>query len=218
MKKIYLTITMAAALLLATNTQAQLIIKGGANFTNYFTENNSGDQFDFDGKVGYHVGITGEAMIGKILGFETGVIMDSRGAKNGSSNAFGSYEVDFNPIYATVPLNLKLKPALGDLKLFVTAGPYVSIGVLGKVMSEGSFAGFSGEDERDIKWGDDESDDDLRRFDYGMSLGGGIQLSSLILGVEYSYGLANIAADQSNDNTMQNRMMRFSVGFLLGGE
>lgn len=219
MKKIYLAISFTAAFLFcATITQAQIIIKGGANFTNYFTENNAGEAFDYSGKVGYHVGITAETKMAEVLGLETGVILDTRGARNGSNSAFGSYEQDLNPIYATIPFNLKLKPAVGDLKLFVTAGPYVSIGLLGTIKQSGTFGGFSGEEERDIRWGDDEDDDDLRRFDYGLSVGGGIQLSTLVLGVEYSYGLANIAPNREDDNKMQNRMMRFSVGFLLNGE
>lgn len=141
----------------------------------------------------------------------------TKGAKDGASNAFASYEQDLNPFYATVPLHLKLRAGLGENNLFFYVGPYVSIGVAGKFKANGSLFGGTASEERDIKWGDGNNDD-LRRFDYGASIGGGIEISKILLGVEYSYGLANLAPDTDDGNKMQNRMVRFSVGFILGGE
>ena len=215
MKNIKKTIAILFCVFAIQNVQAQLILKGGVNFTNYFTENNANDAFDYSGKTGFHIGLLSESKVNDGLGFETGILIDTRGARDGSSNAFSSYEQDLNPYYATIPINLKLRLPMGDNSLFIYGGPYMSIGVAGKLKSNGTLFGSSANEEREIKWGD-TNNDDLKRFDYGFSVGGGIEINNIVLGVDYGYGLANIAPNTDDGNKIQNRMVRFSAGFILG--
>jgi hypothetical protein len=59
----------------------------------------------------------------------------------------------------------------------------------------------------------------LKRFDYGLNLGGGVDFGKLMVKVNYGYGLAKINSTQS-DNTANDknkfRTWSVSLGIPLG--
>jgi hypothetical protein len=66
-----------------------------------------------------------------------------------------------------------------------------------------------------IKWGS-ESQNDLRRLDFGLTIGAGIQIKSLEIGISYDLGLSNMAPDDYNYSTIiKSRVLAVSIGYLL---
>ena len=62
---------------------------------------------------------------------------------------------------------------------------------------------------------EDASYDKLKRFDYGVNVGGGFDLGSVILKANYALGMAKINSTQSNnstDNKNKYRTISVSIG------
>ena len=55
----------------------------------------------------------------------------------------------------------------------------------------------------------------VRRFDYGLNGVAGIEGKSLILGVNYGYGLAKLqsGSNSGEDNNNKHRLLSFTLGF-----
>ena len=108
--------------------------------------------------------------------------------------------VDFSVNYVEIPLNLAYKYDLGVVKLFGQAGPYAGVGVSAKMKS--------GSEEETFDFGSDP--DQLKRIDYGVNFGAGVEIKKLIIGVNYGLGLANMSND--TDETMKNGVLSVSAG------
>jgi outer membrane protein W len=93
-------------------------------------------------------------------------------------------------------------------------GPYVGIGLSGKMKGEVSIDGETTSQEIDIEWGSDIASSDLKRMDFGLIIGAGVELNSIQIGLNYSLGLANISP-QTNVK-IRNRVLGISVGYRFG--
>ena len=68
-----------------------------------------------------------------------------------------------------------------------------------------------GVQKKDLKFGSDA--DELKLFDYGLTLGGGVQMGNLKLGLNYNMGLQDIK--NTNAEELKNRMVNlYAVIFL----
>jgi hypothetical protein len=128
-------------------------------------------------------------------------------------------------LYIELPLNLVVKVPLDkSTGLFFNAGPYVAIGVGGKSKTTSQFGPLYSSSTRSIQFSNDDpftsQQDDaaynkLKRFDFGMNLGGGFQFSHLLLKVNYGLGFAKINSTESN-NTVNDKNKYRTVSFSLG--
>lgn len=118
--------------------------------------------------------------------------------------SLGSYYVD-------IPLNFKAAFEMGDAKIYGAAGPFVGIGLSGKMKTKMTGAGLDTDETEDIEWDSDVEEDDFKRLDYGVSVGAGIELSDLQIGLFYNLGLANISSYTDDGATIQNRGLILSV-------
>ena len=112
--------------------------------------------------------------------------------------------------------------------LFFHAGPYAAIGIAGKSKAESKVLGVTGTSESDIKFSnddpftseqDDAAYDKLKRFDFGLNIGGGFDLGKLIIKANYGFGLTKINSTQSNnsvDDKNKYRTVSISLGIPLG--
>ena len=89
-------------------------------------------------------------------------------------------------------------------------GPYVGIGLSGKMKGEVSIDGETTSQEIDIEWGSD-IDSDFKRMDFGLIVGTGVELNSIQIGLNYSLGLANILPQ--NNVKFRNRVLGISFGY-----
>ena len=134
----------------------------------------------------------------------------------------------FNPIYIQVPLNLVVKiPTNKSSNFFFYGGVYAAAGIGGKSSSETKLGLLTTSSSSSIKFSNDnpftsQQDDaaynKLKRFDFGVNIGGGLQLDKLILKANYSLGLTKINSTESNNNANDKnkyRTISLSIGFAI---
>ncbi|MEP6616949.1 MAG: outer membrane beta-barrel protein, partial [Ginsengibacter sp.] len=134
----------------------------------------------------------------------------------------------FNPLYVEVPLNLVVRvPLEKKINLFFHAGPYAAIGIAGKSKTESKIFGLAGSSESDIQFSNDnpltsQQEDagynKLKRFDFGLNLGGGLDLKKVLIKLNYGFGLTKINSTQSNnssDDKNKYRTASISLGIPL---
>ncbi len=212
------------------STKAQTYIQGGANFAN-ITNTNDGQTEENGVLTTFNAGFLSRFGLSSIIDLESGVLLSGRGSKaetyfNGGNDYV---KTKFNPLYIEVPLNLVFKvPFDKGLGLFFNAGPYVAVGVAGKSKVESKIGVLSSTSSNSIKFSNDDpftsQQDDaaynkLKRFDYGVNIGTGVEFKHLLLKANYGLGLAKINSTESNnsaDDKNKFRTLSISVGFPLG--
>lgn len=185
-------------------------VKAGLNLANMSFKENSGSSIDNKMILGFHIGATAEFPIQDMYSFETGLLLTSKGTKVSSTYSGVKYETTFKPIYLEVPLTAKGNFEVSGKKVYGIFGPYLGVGIGGKIKTEGSSS-----NSESIKWGSGSSNT-LKRLDYGLTIGGGIDIETIQVGISYGLGLANIASESSDGVKIHNRVFQISVGYKLG--
>ena len=230
MKKILIVSAFTIAVL--ANAKAQLYIQGGVNLAN-ITKTTSGQTEDNNMLTTFNAGILDRFGLSKVVDLESGLLFTGKGSKAETvySTGLGTTDVltKFNPLYLEVPLNLVVRvPVKGIHGLFFHAGPYAAIGVAGKSTTDTKTIGATSHSENDIQYANDNpftsrqedaSYYKLKRFDFGLNAGGGLDVGKLILKVNYGYGLTKINSTESNnasDDKNKYRTLSFSLGLPIG--
>jgi hypothetical protein len=232
MKKVFLTFTLLTSIAVAT--QAQVYVQGGLNLAN-ITKTTDGQTEKNNMLPSFNAGILGRLEVADMFNLESGVLLTGRGSKAETYFNSGNYtKAKFNPLYIEVPLNAVVKIPFDSKKstgsnVFFHAGPYAAVGIAGKSTRETSTFGIISKSSSNIKFSNDdpftpdqEEDagyDRLKRFDFGLNFGGGVQFGKVILKANYGLGLTKINSTQSNNNADDKnkyRTLSFSVGFPLG--
>lgn len=222
MKKLTNLLIVVLLFTMATESFAQRVgIKAGANMSNMLVKDDD-DTYsdDFKMKPGFLVGAVCEIPISDVIFFEPGLLLTTKGYKYSDSETIFGVTVDveqnIGTYYIDIPLNFKAAFEMGDAKIYGAAGPFVGIGLSGKMNSKMSGAGLDTDETEDIKWGSDAEEDDFKRLDYGVSIGAGVELSALQIGLFYNLGLANISSYTDEGSTIQNRGLGLSVAWFFG--
>ena len=229
MKKLF-----AAAFVFAmlTNAKAQVYIQGGVNLAN-ITKTTTGQTEDNNMLTSFNAGILGRFGLSKIVDLESGLLFTGKGSKAQTyytSSTTDNYVITkFNPYYIEVPLNVVVRVPLQKTHgLFFHAGPYAAIGVAGKSTTDQKIIGIASHSENNIQFANDNpftsrqedaSYYKLKRFDFGVNVGGGFDLGKLLLKVNYGYGLTKINSTESNnasDDKNKYLTVSFSVGVPIG--
>lgn len=215
-----------------TLAKSQVYLQGGVNLAN-ITQTKSGETQDNNLLTTVNAGILGRFNISKPIDLESGLMLQGRGAKANtyfSSSTNDNYvKSKFNPLYLEVPLNLILRiPFQKEMNIFFNAGPYAAMGIAGKSTSESKILGVTSTSSDNIKFSNDnpftsQQDDaaynKIKRFDFGLNFGGGLDLGKVLLKLNYGYGLTKINSTQSNngaDNKNKYRTLSLSLGIPLG--
>jgi outer membrane immunogenic protein len=163
-----------------------------------------GDGADGDSRSGFFVGANALFRLGTKIGFQPEVHYSQKGTRVNEDGINGTIALS----YIDVPLYLRFDvPTSGAVKPYLLAGPQVAIrsgctisgsGVSIECDEVSDFIGSEG--------------DGFKRFDYGLSFGGGIDfpVSGRIatLTARYGYGLGDIA----DASSARNRLLQFGVG------
>jgi hypothetical protein len=219
MKNLMKLLVLVIVFSLATETFAQKFwVKGGLNLSDMLVKDDDDTYSDeFKMKPGFHIGASAEFPINEMFSFETGLLLSTKGIKMSEEEDGDKYEAKLNLMYLDIPLNAKASFDIGGAKLYGTFGPYIGLGMHGKSKYEETYDGETETDEENIKWGSDE-DDDLKRFDFGLAAGAGVEIKSFQIGLTYALGLANISPDSDGGYKMNNRVLGISVGYKFGGK
>ncbi len=231
MKKLILVLTLTTTVALAT--KAQVYVQGGLNLAN-ITKTTDGQTEKNNILPSFNVGLMGRLPITSMFSLESGALLTGKGSKAETYFNSGNYtKARFNPLYIEVPLNAVVKIPLDSKgsngsNVFFHAGPYAAVGIAGKSTRETKFLGATTTSSSNIQFSNDdpltsEQDDanynKLKRFDFGLNFGGGVQFGKVILKANYGLGLTKINSTQSNNNADDKnkyRTLSFSVGIPLG--
>lgn len=232
MKMRFLLLTVLSGFIGMSGIHAQKgQLRAGINLANVsVTDNGSVD--DANSLTSFQVGFVGDlALPGNVLSIQPGILFTGKGSKiqRGTANENGYFKQTSNPMYIEVPVNLVFKVPMGtSSRFFAGAGPYLGVGIAGKNKTEGrTLLGTTYSSERDIEFSDDDpttlSEEEgvgfgvMKRFDYGLNATAGIEGNSIVLGVNYGYGLAKLQSGSNNneDNNNKHRVLSFTVGFKL---
>ncbi len=218
--KIFTKISMIAVIsLFCLQSNAQIFgLKAGLNLSNML-EKDDDNTYNSYYKMnpGFHIGATVDVPFNDFLSFESGLLLTTKGLKYEDEIRGVNVTEKSNLYYLDIPLTLK---AFHDyrrgLKIYGAIGPYIGVGLSGKFKVTVEYQGNEETAEKDVKWGSDEDEDDLKRLDMGLTFGGGVEINSITIGISGDLGLSNIFADQDFGVTSKNRVLKFSVGYRFG--
>ncbi len=111
--------------------------------------------------------------------------------------------------YLGIPLNLAYKYSFTEKSdFFIQAGPYLGYGLSGKLNPAGKVLIFSAEGG-------------LKRFDYGVGFGAGVEFGSLVASLNYQLGLMNLLEPMSSDfldlsdMKLKNKVFQISIAYMF---
>lgn len=188
----------------AIYAQDLIISAGGSYVTGVFKfgENSAGIDENFTG-FGFHGGASIEGLITgnrkQELIFSLGLFGDYKMASQKLSDEMKN---DANLLYANVPAHVFYRYKLRSRdKIYAGIGPYVAMGVTGTIMGD------------KVKWGNEPSENHLKRLDYGVSGKIGFRgYTGLDIAIQYDYGIPDVFILYKSQS-LKHRALRLSVGY-----
>lgn len=207
MKKLILITTLVFAL---TNALAQVNfgIQLGANFASQKWE--SDEDNDIKSKTGLVIGALAEIPFGSSINFRPELNFIQKGFKLDETGV----ELTETLNYIELSPNFVYNVPAGAGNVFFGLGPSFGFAVSGKFKLK-----VTGEEEEsgDIDFGNDEANDDLKGFDFGLNLLAGYKLAQgIFFSAGYNLGLANISLDE--DESIKNKGFSVKVGYMFGNK
>jgi hypothetical protein len=202
MKKVLLSILTFVTISFASEAQTRFGVKAGGNLANMAVAS-SGISLDTKSILAFHVGGTMEMDLSESVFLQPSLLYAQKGFgfSGGSSGITSEATARFN--YIELPVNVMYR--VTDF-LTIGAGPYAAYLLSGK--AKGTTAGQSYEDDLDLT--------ESNRLDAGLNLNIGYEvMPSLVINLNYSYGLTNI--DKAGETT-KNRVLGLSISKFFGQE
>lgn len=218
-------------LFISYTLKAQKIsVQAGANFAN-ITNTKSGNVENNKTLTTLNAGLIGNFKLSPAFSIAPGLLFTGKGSKTKTTFTDKSYvTTKFNPYYIELPVDFVFHLPLDTKnKFFISAGPYIAVGVGGKSISDLVVGDVTTTIEREIEYNNDnpftsQQEDaayyKLKRFDYGLNVGAGIILNSFLIKLNYGYGLSKINStqnDNNDDDLNKYRTISLSVGIPLNG-
>lgn len=200
MKKFLLTAVLGM-FALAGFSQVKWDAKVGMSMTNL-----TGDM-DGDMKIGYNVGVGMDYAFSEDWSLQSGLNFTGKGAKD------EGVKVKMN--YVELPILAAYKFALGEnMKFVVNAGPYLAVGLGGKMTVDGA----DGEEGGDIKLFSKEDGAEealMKRFDLGIQYGIGLEVGEhYLVNLTGQNGFINPLNDKVwGEASTKNMAFSISVGY-----
>lgn len=219
MKKVILTICLFVALI---NSYAQTVkfgVKAGLNLTELPTSSQQqGVTVSNSYIAGYHVGGLVDIKF-KSFSIQPGVLFSTKGGKSnanvniteGGQTFTGSGTAKTTLYYIEIPLNVLYRVNTGNGNFFIGAGPYLGLGLSGKIKTSSTSGGTTTDQSQDLKFGNGAGE--IQNPDFGVNGLLGYQLNSgFLVSAGYGYGL--LKSSDSN-GTVKNRGFSFSLGYFF---
>ena len=172
-------------------------VKGGVNFATQ-TVTNAPSAASY----GYRVGLLGGGFVTVPLASWLDVQADGLYASKGASLKVLGLTTTAEVDYFEVPVVARVKRGGGHRRYFVEGG--ASIGVRVRARAKTSFSGST--EDVDVS-------NQYERLDYGIVAGGGLEMSRLVIDGRYTYGLADVDKDKTDNSKTKNRAISVSVGY-----
>lgn len=182
----------------AVNAQTtQFGIKGGYNSAAITTDEDGSKSKSLST---FNAGVVADIGITDMFSVRTGLDLQGKGTRWD----FAGGTAKLNPLYLELPVTFTANFPLGaTTDLYAGAGPFVGVGVGGKLKTNGTVWGVA-DGDRSINFGNDNGDD-LKRVDAGLNVAGGLKFNDQFgLHVQYGIGLVNTAPKADADNRKYN--------------
>ncbi len=206
MKKLVL-LSIILLSVISVNAQIRFGVKAGGNFSNLYTnERSQGLNSDqYKGRFSYHFGAMMEYSLNEMFSIQPELMYLNHGANLKSDNSFLMKDGHITLNSLQLPLNVKAKFNVGNNKLFIYTGPYLSYHMYGK--ARGKIDG-SSVDQKLFSKGSD-----MKRWDYGIGLGVGMEVNKFVFVLGNQYGLKDISG--SADGKMKTGNITLSAGYFF---
>jgi len=169
-------------------------VKAGVNASTLSTQDSQLDTSNIWGAV---AGLFAGRNISDNAGIQLEALFSQRGAKDISS----SPETRIRLTYLDVPLTARFGSTMSnDVHFHVFTGPQVGIKLSAKATNDLI------DNELDL-------DDEVKSWDFGWTLGAGVEMNNLSLDARYTLGLTNIDASQFSDGSLKNRTFTVLAGY-----
>jgi hypothetical protein len=203
------------ALAITANAQLNWGVKAGLNVSSIRGLEEYADDEEsqkYSNKTGFHVGLAMQYMFSPQIGIESGLYYANLGAKGKYEDSYyeESSKETYNPSYLQLPVSVLYKFNVGqDLYLYPSLGLYAGYGIGGKVTWK-----YSDGDESKENFFD--KDNDVNRFDMGVTAGFNLQYSKFTFGIGYDYGFLKINKEALYDgDDLFNGNAKVSVGYFF---
>jgi hypothetical protein len=223
MKNLTKVFLVAMIVSFATESFAQVNfgIKAGVNLANMIMKDDDNTYSDdYKSKLGFQVGPVVEFGFNDMISLETGLLLSTKGYKvedSGSDMGINwEYDDKINIMYLNIPVNARVGFGVGGMRIYGAVGPYFGVGLSGKYKGEYTLNGETEEEEEDLDFGNDEDESDLKRLDYGLSIGAGAAFGAFEVGLNYDLGLANLSPNTENGNKINNRVFSITAAYKFG--
>lgn len=221
-------------------------IIAGVNLSTFSTGSEGMDQTVEYGKgLGFQGGIAFDIPLSKAFYFQPGLMFIQKGMKDEST----SYDYEYNngvrttkkyestititANYIEIPLLFSVKSSVAEgVAIRINVGPYLAyaIGDGNQEYERKRNGEKRSESKKLFKEECDEDDYDnsyycseFGKFDWGLSIGGGVQFSNVYVGIFYDYGLADLLTirtneeyyDDRNKQKISTRSMGINIGYFF---
>ena len=234
MKKFILCALFVVGAMCVANAQDKAVSFGLRAGFNVNTLTYSGDdEFGicdlYKARPGFHVGAVVDCKVAGNFYLQPGIYFTTRGAKLETTISRFYHQVSYsekiNMTYLQIPISASYRFPVGRIvKIDVNVGPYVAIGLDGKLKvketeirsvdvteSDGFHAFVFGQSAAEKDSGD------FKRCDAGLRFGTGLHIRKFNIGLAYDLGLANVAysgkySRWGNNAKLRNGSFQVSIG------
>lgn len=209
------------------NVRPRMGVRAGFNFSS-ISNTSTGGVDDKSLAPAFNIGVFSDVpVIGDFLYYQPVIQLTGKGVKYSfkSPQHNTNASVKLNPYYLEAQNNLVIKLPIGfDLKVVVGAGLYGSIGVFGNGTVKGEVNGVDISHKESIHYtnnarsSNDYSDlTRMRRFDIGLNLIGGVELSRIYIYANYEHGWADVhpGIKKVRPKFGKNRSFQLSIAYTL---
>ncbi len=171
---------------------------------------------DTKNRFSWQVGGEADIPINDMVSVRPALLLTSRGTRIEDSTFGINYHVRFRPLYLHVPVPLVTQIDIGGIKVFGGLGPYFSLGLGGRIVTDGDvdIVGWDFEGDESIDWGNENSDR-YRSLDAGLVFTAGVERNGVQFALTYDLGLANITPNGDSDNIIRNRAFSLTTTYFL---
>lgn len=197
---------------LSFNSFGQKIgLKIGANKYRFNMEREDGSSFDHKtNQVNLHIGMTVEFEFGSRFSVQPGILFSKKNVRyEDKFTPIEFYRSDYSPTFVEFPVALKYFLMPEKNRLYVFAGPYAALGVSGDLKIQDRIPPAQTLENYKI-WGDDDGDR-LKKFDYGITFGTGIDLNNFEIEIFYNHGIQELANDMDSLASARAQSFGFSA-------
>jgi len=193
-----ITVALGAAIMLPSVAAAQTVypttfgLKAGVNSS---TLSSDDDLLD----VGSRWGAVAGAFVGKNISENLGIQLEGLFSQRGANDKSSGDKTSIRLTYLDVPLTMRFGSTTGDnLHFHAFTGPQLGIKLSAKI-----------KDDFDTEI---DLDDEVKSWDFGWTVGAGVEMNRISLDARYTLGLTNIDNSDS-DASLKNRTFTVLLGY-----